>query len=313
MRRALVVVAAVGMVFLVPLDASAGFWSWLEGFSGPGPLRTRKGRPPVLSTFCVQDTKFQPSPLAESDAFHRRQWQAAVELTNDAVTAKPEVAYKRLLANPTPAESFLVPDGRSFAQLLQAQRAEQKQQESVVVPNLTLPAAVRFYGSELTDSGPGHKDQTPICVYFDFGSFTNDVSDGGRDLNGYPSVTAQLFDFGGVARLHDGIDIGAGFGMIRFTGESMQPLTRATLTPFRSLIRPILLVLPEHSRKKWMGILSLYWKETYVMGELTSADFGAPAIDYRSNGELVRSFGVTLDLTALIPTIGISKKAKANK
>ena len=76
-----------------------------------------------------------------------------------------------------------------------------------------------------------------------------------------------------------------------------------TITPLRTVIRPMLLVVPEHHRQKWMGILSLYWKETYIVGELQGADFGAPENSYRSNGELVRSFGVTLDFTALIPTI----------
>jgi hypothetical protein len=51
-----------------------------------------------------------------------------------------------------------------------------------------------------------------------------------------------------------------------------------------------------------MGVLSIYWKETYVVGRLTGADFGNPASGFEVDGELIRSFGFNLDFTALITT-----------
>jgi len=297
-RMLLVAVAAVGSL-LIAVPASAAYWAWLEQFSGPGPLRARK--PPLLSTVCVQDGGFQPSPIARSDKLHQRLDAAAKALASrDNSTVDAALAYKRLLANPGPADAFLF-SNRSFADLLRGRIAPRDEAEATA-----LQTAINFYQDERANSGSGHRDLSLICAYFDFGGFTNDVGETGVDLNGFPTVTADLFDFGGVARLHDGLDIGGGFGFVRFSSESAQGTiheTRMTLTPLRTVVRPLLLVWPEHRRKKWMGILSLYWKETYIVGELQGADFGAPENSYRSNGELVRSFGVTLDWTALIPTI----------
>ena len=100
--------------------------------------------------------------------------------------------------------------------------------------------------------------------------------------------------------MHDGVDIGGGIGWVTFSGESVKK-RQLTLTPVRVILRPILLAVPEHYRRTWMGVLNIYWKETYVIGKLTGADFGAPNNPFAVNGELIRSFGFNLDVTALFP------------
>lgn len=298
MRRLFVVVVAL-CALLVAAPASAGYWSWLEQFSGPGPLRARKWQTPVLSTLCVQDGGVRPSPIADSNRFHRRQWAIAQEIARLDPPQDARAVYGRMLASPLLSEGFYAA-GADLRQLV-ADLAK-----PAAVETQAVTRTVGFYRDDRANDGLGHTDRKLICGYFDVGSFTNEVGSNGLDLNGFPRVTARLVDFGGVARLHDGLDIGGGIGIVRFTsepGDRTIRKTALTLTPLRTVIRPLLLVVPEHHRKQWMGILSLYWKETYIADELAGADFGVPDNPYRSNGELVRSFGLTFDLTALVPPL----------
>jgi hypothetical protein len=307
MRRILLIAAATACALVIGArPASAGYWSWLEEFSGPGPLKGWT----VLSTFCVQslpgatpDDKprsgIRPSPIARSDAFHQRLLDYARN-NRATLNLKEATLYKRLLANPGPAESL------SLLNALQGTLTIEQQQG--VPPALASSTALaQIYRSDAAEAGAGHKDKTMVCGYFDYGRFHSEVAVGTVDARGFPNVTANLYDVGPSVRLHDGLDIGGGFGRISFTARPpMQPeLSRArwTITPFRSVIRPLLLAVPEQHRKDWMGVFSLYWKETYIAGKLTGADFGAPRDSYAVDGELVRSFGIIIDASALLPLV----------
>jgi hypothetical protein len=125
-----------------------------------------------------------------------------------------------------------------------------------------------------------------------------------------------MYDFGPVARVHDGVDIGGGFGWVRFRGLGGSiDVKRMTFTPIRIILRPAIIALPDSLRQKWRwtGVFTMYFKETYVKGTLTAADFNVPTSDWAENGELIRSFGINLDLLALLPGnwgIPLSKKPK---
>jgi hypothetical protein len=42
----------------------------------------------------------------------------------------------------------------------------------------------------------------------------------------------------------------------------------------------------------------VYVKETFVFGPMDGTTFGAPAVQFKSDGELKTSFGIMLDFTA---------------
>ena len=111
-RMLLVAVAAVGAL-LIAVPASAAYWAWLEQFSGPGPLRARK--PPFLSTVCVQDGGFQPSPIARSDKLHQR-LDAAAKALAAVTTARWTLHWRTNGCWPTPARPTLsfFPTGASL-------------------------------------------------------------------------------------------------------------------------------------------------------------------------------------------------------
>ena len=93
MHRPLVTITFVLFATLVqPRAADAGFWAWLEKWSGPGPFRARPYET-LIVTFCGQDRpanradaatvdrvmawqkewRFKPSPIAMADTFHQAQ------------------------------------------------------------------------------------------------------------------------------------------------------------------------------------------------------------------------------------------------
>jgi hypothetical protein len=50
-----------------------------------------------------------------------------------------------------------------------------------------------------------------------------------------------------------------------------------------------------------MGVISLYWKEILIVGPISGTDFGVDASQFQSKSELVRSLGMIVDVTALLP------------
>jgi hypothetical protein len=109
---------------------------------------------------------------------------------------------------------------------------------------------------------------------------------------------------GPSVRLHDGLDLGGGFGLARVSGDGFASFNRWSITPFRLVLRPLLIAVPEHQRHEWMGVLSVFWKETYFYGRVTGADFNVET-PYVVDGELTRSFGVNFDLGAVANALGL--------
>jgi hypothetical protein len=234
-----------------------------------------------------------PSPIAMNNTFHQTREEVARRIDDARKTQPDTPTLRKLLANPefttwaSLAPALLQP--LVVAQLMEVteERAE---------PLVRTLGAV--YESPTTAVGPGHAHERLVCGYFDLGRFESP-----RDLDperGFPAISARLYDVGPSARVHDGVDIGGGFGWVTFTGEGVN-FSKFTFTPLRVVLRPLVIAVPDDLRKRWMGVFSFYWKETYVRGPLTAADFGLPGSTWSENGELIRSFGMNVDLTALIP------------
>src|SRR5215210_5297865 len=173
MNRPLLTLTVVLIVALAhPTPAAAGFWAWLEEWSGPGPFRAR-----VLHTFlfttCVQDAKdngaddpvarghsiLKPSPIAMNDTFHQTQG-ARARILRDAINRAspntPQVTeptvVKKLLANPDLAFGRI---GDSLAaSIAQAKGVAPTGQAAEAV---TTDSLVEFYKGPQADYGPGHK------------------------------------------------------------------------------------------------------------------------------------------------------------
>jgi hypothetical protein len=143
----------------------------------------------------------------------------------------------------------------------------------------------------------GNTEKHPPCVYFDKGLFNVDAD----SIKGFPKIDTSLNDFGGSVRLVDGLDIGGGLGWISF--DSGETHRKFTVTPIRLVTRPLLLATPPGflgKNRHYLGVLSVYWKEVFVSGDITGEDFGVAAAKFRSKGESVSSFGIVFDATALL-------------
>jgi hypothetical protein len=134
------------------------------------------------------------------------------------------------------------------------------------------------------------------CFYVDVGFFHSEPD----PVRNFPRINLKVFEFGGSLRVVDGLDIGAGIGAFVFSrDDNGEGKSKLTITPIRLVTRPILLAVPEAKQKKWMALLNVYWKETYV-GSVDGTHFGLNKADFQNKGELIRSFGVVIDLTPFL-------------
>ncbi len=294
MKRSLGITLLVLVVWLgAPVPASAGLWAWLEEWSGPGPFSGYT----FLFTACVQDRTLKASPISRDDTFHVQQHELAEQMQAAMAGGSETTAvFRRLLANPDP-EAL-----RSRLRLLHSftSRAATKTQPAEGEPNaerITEPETLKLYNESPADHGPGHRDPRLICGYVDQGFFHAPEN----AARGFGKISAHLTDIGPSARIHDGVDIGAGIGWVTFSGERVNVPAHFTITPIRLILRPITLAIPEERRARWMGVLNIYWKETYVKGRLSAEQFGSTTDTFSVNGELIRSFGFNVDITALFP------------
>jgi hypothetical protein len=322
-RPLVVTVLSVAFSIGSAAPASAGFWAWLEEWSGPGPFKGYT----FLFTACVQDGSLKPSPVAMNDSFHMKSRDIAEFMSRAPGNTTPEaVLLGRYLDNPVPADLFnriktlsTIPNSPVMApppsigyalgvdipdavKILPDLKAPETRQGQTTDAAALANALAALYDRPEARGGPGHKDQRLICGYIDQGFFNTSGSSTNSE-RGFSKIRAHLSDLGFSARLHDGIDLGAGMGWVNFSGENVTAGTKFALTPIRLVVRPLLLAIPEARRDKlrWMGVLSVYWKETYVAGKLKASDFGSSTDTFSVDGELIRSFGFNADITALFP------------
>jgi hypothetical protein len=255
MKRTLVVCGFVCLALIgSPRPAAAdGFWGWLEDLSGPGPFKGTT----LLATFCRQDGRFQPTPIAREGA----PFDPATNLFGYPLT------------------KFPLPNGE------------------VIDVNETGKRSPEEVKRLLNSAQDAWRDRPLGCFYFDTGFFSADAD------TRFPAVNANLYDFGGSVRMIDGLDIGGGIGWVNFRTDTSSH-SKLTLTPLRIVARPLLIALPGHLHQRWMGVISLYWKEILIVGPISGSDFGVDPAQFQSKSELVRSLGMIVDVTALLPRFG---------
>ena len=289
----------VVLVFAIlgqPQPASAwGFWAWLEEWSGPGPFRGGM----FLFTTCRQDTHWKLSPIAMQDEFHQDKAAVARQIvpfykdeTTESEILRRLLAYptftktaSSILAAPPPAPPPPAPTGS----------------EPALGP-MNFAFVKDLYIDQDVNVLPRHAHERLLCYYADYGFFSAEAD----AQRGFPKVGVTVTDIGPIVRLNDGLDIGGGFGWANFNsrpeGGDTVKKTRFALTPIRVVLRPVLLAMPEHWRKRhaWLGVFTVYWKETLVYGTLTGADFGNPENPFATRDELIRSFGFNFDVGSLL-------------
>jgi hypothetical protein len=248
-----------------------------------------------LFTTCIQDGDLKLSPIAMQDNFHQDGLEVARALA-DVYNVSASDILRRVLGYP----AF-----RSLAQTIIAAPVPAPP-PALREPNnfeTVNPAFLRnVYIDRDVRRIPKHAHDRLLCYYADYGTFVADA-DAERE---FPRVGVTVTDIGPTVRLNDGLDIGGGFGWANFNSEPEggDPVrrTRFALTPIRVVLRPVLLAMPEHwrTRHPWLGVFTVYWKETLVYGSLIGADFGAPDNPFTARDELIRSFGFNFDIGSLL-------------
>jgi hypothetical protein len=125
---------------------------------------------------------------------------------------------------------------------------------------------------------------------------------------GYPPIDARVWEFGASVRLTRVFDVGAGAGWITFTAEPGGREIKThkfRFTPVRVVARPAMAFrnYPTSKERAAASVVKAYLKWSYVAGELTGADFGAPANPFREDGEMIASAGLMLDAFELLRAI----------
>jgi hypothetical protein len=150
-----------------------------------------------------------------------------------------------------------------------------------------------------------HQHPVLPCLYAERATF---IAKPDPDL-GYPEIRVSLYEFGGAARLHDGLDIGGGIGFAQFEHDDVAGSevtnVKLTLTPIRVSLRPLLFVVPEGKWTRLGNALTIYWKQLYISGPIRGSDFGQMPPpgepEFREGSAIPSSFGITIDVTAFLP------------
>jgi hypothetical protein len=141
--------------------------------------------------------------------------------------------------------------------------------------------------------------ETHSCLFFDFRRF------GAPEDDRFYPVNFYIAEVGPSVRLHPAVELGAGFGWLRF--NSRNPITnrefegsRLTISFPRLVLKP-LAVLP-HARFQdnpgW-GFLQMYYRATIISNELTHDDFASkPGTRFSRSHQRVQSMGFIIDVTS---------------
>ena len=144
---------------------------------------------------------------------------------------------------------------------------------------------------------PRESGAVETCLYLDQRWFHAD-----EDSRFYP-VNLVITEVGPSIRLHPGIELGAGIGLLRFnsehgvTGQEF-PGTRFTISFPRLIFKPFLAAPKPYFRSNpdW-GFFQIYFRETIVVGELTEGDFASkPGTTFSRRHQRVKSMGFIIDV-----------------
>lgn len=136
------------------------------------------------------------------------------------------------------------------------------------------------------------------CLYFEMGAFTAEPKPPRFPYR----VDLDTTEFGASFQLRPQVDVGFGMGFYRFDtflpDDKRQGLTTVTITPLRFVLKP-LYFLPAAKGPKW-GVLKLVVKETLIPRALSGTDFGTSAEVFQEDNDLVTSFALLIDVSALV-------------
>jgi len=273
------------LVALNPSSTEAGYdWvGWLEQLSGPGPLGGEGLFPGLAATLCRTDDRDVGAAVMEGPG---RLASGAVRglkgiLPGKAVTGGPPKndGANQLDGDPS---GFTRPDDR-------------------------MKIRVRKWVL-----GTPANERSIACLYLETQRFkrpTPDTADPNRtfDSRGFPlRLNARLVEVGVNYPIAPVFEVGAGVGRMRFSvkesGGDSTLTTKWTFTPVRMTFLPLNLA-PSLRKFKAASALKFVFKETYIIGDVTGADFralaGSEAEGYVSRGDLVRALTAELDLSAL--------------
>lgn len=113
----------------------------------------------------------------------------------------------------------------------------------------------------------------------------------GSDVGGFlflPAIDVSLNRF---------VDVGAGLGLIRFSGDDFNAFTRGAIQPFRVTVRPLAGIGKggDEPRNEWLQVRAT----GLLIGRLEAVDFGAIPGTYTESGEFQWQVQLLIDLGSL--------------
>jgi hypothetical protein len=100
-------------------------------------------------------------------------------------------------------------------------------------------------------------------------------------------------------RLHPAVDVGAGAGTMRLSGDGFDPIWRFTLVPANVAVRPFALV-NQWKDSKWAGIIRGELETSFVTEGFTAEQFGTPASTFRTGPEFLTRAAVVIDVGVFV-------------
>jgi hypothetical protein len=100
-------------------------------------------------------------------------------------------------------------------------------------------------------------------------------------------------------RISPMLDIGAGAGVIIFTGDGFDHQSHPVVTPVEVVLTPLGFIRSSPRAAKWGRLLRVHFSESWVYGDIKASDFGSPST-YLTTGEFSRKFGIGVDIGSLI-------------
>jgi len=143
-------------------------------------------------------------------------------------------------------------------------------------------------------------DKIRVLVNAEFGVYSSGDNYRFADiLNDKRSVRLWRLHSTYYYRVSPLLDIGAGGGVIIFTGDGFNGQSHPVVTPVEAVFVPLGFIRSSPHATKWGRLLRLHFSESWVFGDIKAADFGSPS-NYLRTGEFNRKFGIGVDIGSLI-------------
>jgi hypothetical protein len=174
------------------------------------------------------------------------------------------------------------------------------------LPVLSVPiGCVRDDGHNLPNCWSRSDKHIRRVIAVRFGSFTSesdrprfdDLPAGDPDNSGEVHVRAlsALYLF----RVHPAVDVGAGIGFMRVSGDGFDAFSRLTLTPASVSVSPFAL-RPSWAYNRYAHILRIEVDTSFVPQGFKGSDFGNTRTRFDSGPEFLTRVATVIDLSVLI-------------